>query len=355
MDLLQKYMNEGKTILGVGPVSRQVVQVTDEISKNYQIPILLICSRRQVESKDIDKSYVMSTEEISKYSSNKYIYLSRDHGSVWQGIYEKDLTFEESFEKCKLSYKKDIENGFRILHIDPSLEKEHDKLQIIYDLIDYCESLSKDIVYEIGTDETNGSLTNTKEFEEFIYKICKYLDFKYSKQPLFVVGQAGTYVREIFQAGYFDSTCAQNLSRICSKYGVYLKEHNCDYIYSEDFSQHNLCKVGAVNIAPELGILQTYILLGLLQERDQKVMNYFIDYVHSKKKWVKWLAENRSQEEMENLKNYTCLIAGHYHFEDDFTKEIIDRLDIKKKINNLWNKALTFRITEILKNLGWKI
>lgn len=352
MTLLQKYMIEGKTLLGVGPVTRQVIEVANKISKKYEIPILLICSRRQVETEKLAKSYVMSTEEISKYGSNKYLYLSRDHGGPWQGIDEKSLSEEQALQSCTTSYREDINNNFKILHIDTCFCQS--SKNSIFPIINFCENNAKkfDIIYEIGTDETNGEITNEYDFEKLVKLVSTYLEEKYSKKPLFVVAQTGTYVRECRQEGKFNFERTKRLCEIAKEHDVYLKEHNCDYIDNESFKEHNEAGVGAVNVAPEFGVSQTIILLETLDKISKESLQEFINYVVYQGKWMKWLSKSTSMQDLSDFDK--CAISGHYHFEDNFVKSLIKRHNIKQELEILWYDVLSERIKGILKNLGWQ-
>ena len=46
------------TLLGVGPMSLNCVDVTLELSKQYEIPLMLIASRRQIDSAEFGGGYV---------------------------------------------------------------------------------------------------------------------------------------------------------------------------------------------------------------------------------------------------------------------------------------------------------
>ena len=66
-------INAKKTALGVGPMSKNVVDTTIKISNKFNIPIMLIASRRQIECKEFSGGYVNSwdTESFAKYVLSK--------------------------------------------------------------------------------------------------------------------------------------------------------------------------------------------------------------------------------------------------------------------------------------------
>ena len=73
---------------------------------------------------------------------------------------------------AKKSFENDIDNDFKFIHIDTSIDI-HKKINFkssmerLYELYEHCYSYSqkknKEILFEIGTEEQNGS---TNSFEE---------------------------------------------------------------------------------------------------------------------------------------------------------------------------------------------
>ena len=57
------------TLLGVGPMSLNIVDATIELSDEYDVPIILIASRRQIDSSEFNGGYVnnWSTDAYSEY------------------------------------------------------------------------------------------------------------------------------------------------------------------------------------------------------------------------------------------------------------------------------------------------
>ena len=115
------------------------------------------------------------------------------------------------------------------------------------------------------------------------------------------------------------------------KKGIKLKEHNADYL-SKDEIESRKGIVDAMNIAPQLGVIQTSIVLS-------KCLMYginfedFLEEVYNGKKWEKWMYKNNPEN-----KFLCCIIAGHYHFSSEKYKKIISELekneDIKENIIN---------------------
>ena len=156
---MKKYLNhfiehKRATMLGVGPMSKNCIDASCEIaSKNT--PIMLIASRRQIDCKELGGGYVenWSTEEFSKYvnKKNKHIILCRDHGGPWQNNIEidKKLNLKDAMDSAKLSYKKDIDNNFKIIHIDTCINPHKKKistkesLERLFELMSFCFEYSQ--------------------------------------------------------------------------------------------------------------------------------------------------------------------------------------------------------------------
>ncbi|MCB6603020.1 sugar-phosphate kinase, partial [Erysipelatoclostridium ramosum] len=82
-------------------------------------------------------------------------------------------------------------------------------MQRTVELIAYCEEERKrrglpEIGYEVGTEETNGGLTSTEKYREFIEKLEKELKAKGLPMPTFIVGQTGTLTRKTEQVGTYN-------------------------------------------------------------------------------------------------------------------------------------------------------
>ena len=102
-----------KTLLGVGPMSKLCVDATIEIA-NQVMNLMLIASRRQIDSEDFGCGYVnnWSTRDFSEYVIKKdnkdKVILCRDHGGPWQHPSEVDncLSTRLAMESAKSLSKK---------------------------------------------------------------------------------------------------------------------------------------------------------------------------------------------------------------------------------------------------------
>jgi len=135
-------------------------------------------------------------------------------------------------------------------------------------------------------------------------------------EPLFVVVQTGTKVMEMSNVGDFNTaqrreTAAEKIKKlvsICRRERMMIKAHNGDYMSDESLREFGKLGVGGINIAPEMGVVETRTLLdlfkrcGLTSSRDQ-----FIRLAVDSEKWKKWIAPDSRITDMDR-----ALIAGHY-------------------------------------------
>ena len=154
---LERYIREKRcTILGVGPMSRNCVDTVIELATEHTIPILIVASRRQIEAEELGGGYVnnWSTERFSRYVIDKdqrgNVILARDHGGPWQHTMEVEqkLSFRHAMDSAKKSFQVDIQSGFEIIHIDPSVDifKEattEEILQRVFELYEFCWNVAQ--------------------------------------------------------------------------------------------------------------------------------------------------------------------------------------------------------------------
>lgn len=326
------------TLLGVGPMSLNCVDATIELANEYDVPIMLIASRRQIDSENFGGGYVnnWSTHDFAHYvrkndKKNKVI-LARDHGGPWQNSIEVSnrLTLRQAMESAKSSYHADIEAGFQILHIDPSVDLYEQPstskiIDRIFELYEFCFSqakrMNKDIVFEIGTEEQTGSTNTQDELEQTInsvYRFCKKNNFP---KPLFIVIQCGTKVMEMRNIGTFESPVRildeipveiqlPTMIEICNRYKVFMKEHNTDYLSNEALRWHPKLGIHAANVAPEFGVTETKALLFILESQGlSDMVERFLRLSYESKKWDKWMLKNSKSTDRDR-----AIIAGHYVF-----------------------------------------
>ena len=355
------------TLLGVGPMSKNCVDASIELAEQYKIPLMLIASRRQIDSEKFGGGYVENwttkkfADYVTKKDPGKNIILARDHGGPWQNDLEKiqNMSLKDAMKSAKDSYMSDIDSGFNILHIDPSIDI-HSQLSInevlerLYELYDFCWSYAKqknkDIIFEIGTEEQSGRNNTQEELEYTLESMRSFCKVNRMPFPSFVVIQAGTRVMETINVGSFDSPIRVEVElppeiqiprmvNVCNKYGVFMKEHNTDYLSTESLNWQPRLGIHAANVAPEFGVAETKAFVEILKINNQyDLLNEFLHMSYNSNKWKKWMLKDTSA-------NYTdrAIIAGHYIFSSD--EFIALKTEASNKIPGL-NKYLKSKVKD---------
>jgi len=352
--IIQYRKNKCCTLLGVGPMSKNCVDASIELADEYKLPMMLIASRRQIDSEQFGGGYVenWTTQQFSEYvlskDINKNIILARDHGGPWQNELEKNqkLSLNDAMKSAKDSYRADIDAGFHLLHIDPSVDIHikpsiNQVLERVYELYEFCWSYAKekkqDIIFEIGTEEQSGS-NNTKDEVEYtlecMRKFCNENNIPY---PSF---QTGTRVMEMSNVGSFDSPIRianelppeiqiPQMIEICNKYGIFMKEHNTDYLSTDSLTWQPKLGIHAANIAPEFGVAETKAFVELLEKNNENtLLEEFLTIAYDSRKWEKWMLKDSAATYRDK-----AVIAGHYVFSSDQFIELKNQASYR--INNL--------------------
>ena len=351
---LRHFTNKKRaTLLGVGPMSKNCIDATIDIANRYKIPIFLIASRRQIESEELGRGYVCgwSTEEFSKYVRKKdkhgQIVLSRDHGGPWQNPNEvaENMSLRDAMESAKRSFQVDIESGFDLIHIDPSIDIHSepclDEIVLrVFELYEFCSEVAKKcgkkILFEIGTEEQSDSNSSLDNFEYSVNKVISYCISNGLKPPTFVVGQTGSKVAEMKNIGTFGTALRveneipaeiqiPRVIEICKRNNIWLKEHNTDYLPDEVLAWHPKLSIHAANVAPEFGVAETIKFVSILKEKSfQTELDDFYKLSYNSLKWQKWVLPNTSCS-MEDK----ATLCGHYVFNRPEFKDIKARVNSK--------------------------
>ena len=329
------------TLLGVGPMSLNCVDVAIEISNQYEIPLMLIASRRQIDSAEFGGGYVnnWTTDEFSNYVIDRdkkgKILLARDHGGPWQNEQEKEkkLSLRRAMDSAKSSYKADIDAGFQLIHIDPSvdifskptLDEVIDRALELYEYCwSYAQQQGREIIFEIGTEEQSGCTNTQEELDYTLNTMFSLFDKYHLPKPTFVVIQTGTRVMETRNIGSFDYPVrvageipaeiqVPKMVEICNRYGIFLKQHNTDYLSNESLKWHPRLGIHSANVAPEFGVAETRALVDILEKNNlQSLATKFLELAYNSNKWKKWMVPETTATDRER-----SIIAGHYIFSTD--------------------------------------
>lgn len=380
--LFKELRDRRGTLLGVGPMSLRIVEETIKLANETKKPIALIPSRRQVECSGFGGGYAnnWSTESFSKFvreaDRGGYILLSRDHSGPWQfrtkNKQGSSLTYKEAMEEAKASLRVDIESDFDLIHLDPSqgLEFQRSQQDVINDILDlneFCCGLKggREVIYELGADEQSMIPDLPSIAEEKLSLILERLKGMNLPSPMFYVLQTGTKVKELRNIGSFATRIPvrdmlpaafqiPEILKICQSYGVYLKEHNADYLPEDSLSWHKRLGIPAANVAPEFAVAETRAIIDLAKQGKQDwFLELFYGLVLKEGKWQKWMMPNSKATDEEKI-----LIAGHYHYSNPEISEAIDKLSVELKAQSIQfdaeiRRSVRKSILRFLKQFGY--
>lgn len=350
---LERFLKRRCTLLGVGPMSTNCVDAAIELANEYEVPIFLVASRRQIDAEVLGGGYVnnWTTEEFSRYVLDRdakgWIILARDHGGPWQNGRGPEVctSLHRAMESAKRSFEADIVAGFQCLHIDPSVDVSGPPaveivLERIYELYEFCwrtaNRIGRDVLFEIGTEEQTGTTGSEAELEQILESVSAYCARFRLPMPTFVVVQTGTRVMETRNVGSFDSPVrvadelpaeiqVPKVIDVCQRYGVYIKEHNADYLSNEALRWHPRLGIHAINVAPEFGVIETRALLRIMEEYDlPKERENFIALANASNAWAKWILPQSRADDYQK-----AIICGHYVFASDQGREIKARIQAR--------------------------
>lgn len=344
---LKRFMGSRRcTLLGVGPMSKNCVDAAIELSNDHEIPLMLIASRRQIEAEEFGGGYVnnWSTERFAEYvlenDRKGKIILARDHGGPWQSNFEKEqkLSLRNAMESAKKSFRIDIESGFEMIHIDPSIDiygelSVDETLLRLFELYEFCWSVAEQekrkIIFEIGTEEQNGSNQSQFDLEYVVSETNKFCKKNNLPVPTFVVIQTGTKVMETKNTGTLDNPFRiqgelpaeiqiPKILDMCNRNNIFLKQHNTDYLSDEALAWHPKLGIHSANVAPEFGVAETLAFIEILKKyKLNDLIEKFAKLSYESKKWRKWMMPETKAGEKEKI-----VIAGHYVFADPEFVEI---------------------------------
>lgn len=334
------------TLLGIGPMSKNCVDATIELANQFDVLLMLVASRRQIDSDAFGGGYVNSwntrgyADYVRERDSKGKVLLARDHGGPWQNEYEKQqlLGLYNAMKSAKESFQEDIDAGFQVLHIDPSVDihgvtNRDEVLERVFELYDFCwnyaQRRGREVIFEIGTEEQSGGTNTQEELEHTLDRITEFCDRNSLPRPTFVVIQTGTRVMEMRNVGTFDTPLrvmgelpaeiqVPKMIEICNTHGIFMKEHNADYLSDEALQWHPRLGIHSANVAPEFGVTETKAFVALLEVNGlQSLADTFLEIAYSSHKWSKWMSEESLATDRDR-----ALIAGHYIFATPEYKDI---------------------------------
>lgn len=321
--------------LAVGPMSRQIVEAVYRFSALHGRQVMLIASRNQI---DHDGGYVEGwttaryadfLRQVRVRNPGADVLICRDH--CGPGFKDGKA---DTLSETVVTVEEDVRCGFHLLHIDLCRAKvsQADKIEETKALMRRALDLNPGILFEVGTDENDGqSFANLETVRRNVESVLEVA------RPVFYVLQTGSLVKEAGQAGCFERKMTTQFSALLGEYGVRLKEHNADYLTADQIRER-WGIVGAMNIAPQLGVVQTSTVLHLSRMYGVNP-DLFMRHVHEAGRWRKW--------SLGNLDNpyAATLVAGHYHFQDE------PYLDLCRRLTEVVD--VDFQVTEAVTAVLW--
>lgn len=328
------------TQLGIGVVSRNSVDATIELANRYGIDLMLIASRRQVDMDNLGAGYVCGwnaarlAEYVRARDTGGRVLLCRDHGGPWQNAREMAERYDaaRAMASARDSYAEDIEAGFSVLHIDPSIAPDgspplENVLERICALYDFCcteaRRVGRNIAFEVGAEEQEAVSQPLDKLEATLERVHGFCGENQLSPPLFVVVQTGTKVMEARNVGSLDcpgrienempiEVYVPQVIGLLSHFGTFLKQHNTDYLPDEVVRWHPWFGIHAANVAPEFGVVETRAFLHVLEaSRLYELRDAFLELAYASRKWEKWMLPATKANDRDR-----AVIAGHYVFSD---------------------------------------
>lgn len=298
-------MNQYK--LGVGPMSLEIIDVI--IGYPNKDKLMVVASRNQV---DYIGGYVCDPYQLALKIKPAGILLCRDHCGPYFKDSDRNLSVSDAVVACMKTINADLSAGFDLIHIDIS-KIEDPKFEIAKSLLDYALSINPNVLFEFGSEENTGH-----GVLESVARITPQLEFiKQYTSVKYFVSQTGSLTKNR-QAGTFEVGPNTVLANTIHNYNLLFKEHNADYLQPEDIAKRSIAGVDAMNIAPQLGFIQTCIIEAKAKGTPEWIA--FSEMVYKGNLWRRWVDDGVTDIE-------TAVRAGaHYHYNSPEYKILIASL-----------------------------
>ncbi len=317
------------TLLAVCPNSSAVLEAAVKTAAKYRSVMLFAATLNQV---DFENSYTGWTPEEFvyqlRYFAEKYkwdgpLYPCLDHGGPWLKDLHSlgGLSYEETMGKVKKSLVACVKAGYKLLHIDPTVDRTLPPGQPVplekvvmrtVELIAHAERTRIEnrlpqIAYEVGTEEVHGGLVDFTRFWHFLDMLREKLGDEGLGEcwPCFVVAQIGTDLHTT----YFNTEAAQRLCSILSPLGSLVKGHYSDWVDNpEDYPRTGM---GGANVGPEFTAeefqslkeleIREGVILKSLGKEPSRFIKTLQEVVIGSGRWRKWLQPDERDLAFEDL------------------------------------------------------
>ncbi|MCI2082971.1 MAG: class II D-tagatose-bisphosphate aldolase, non-catalytic subunit [Bacteroidales bacterium] len=318
------------TLFAACPNSVAVVKAAFRAAKRNNAPIIFAATLNQI---DCDGGYTGMTQEDfvrtareeagrSGYQGDYIIAI--DHGGPWLKDIQRieKWPYEKAMAAVKRSYEAAVTAGYDMIHVDPTVDINVPKGEIIkievvaqrtVELISHIEKFRKSkglprISYEVGTEEVHGGLADEAVFDRFLHLLKAGLEREGCSDawPKFIVGKVGTDLHTTF----FDSKVARDLADKVRPYGSFIKGHYTDDVSNPE--EYPLAGMGAANVGPEFTVCE-YDALEELENREKKLydenrvatlskMTEVLErLVIDSGRWKKWILPGESSDDFSSI------------------------------------------------------
>ena len=317
------------TLLAVCPNSSAVLEAAVKAAVKNRSIMLFAATLNQV---DIESSYTGWTPVefvrqmnafAQRYKWSGSLYPCLDHGGPWlKDLHTLEkLSYAETMKKVKDSIAACVLAGYKLLHIDPTVDRtslpdEPFNLEIIVDrtveLIGHAEEIRTKsgiprLAYEVGTEEVHGGLVDIDQFSQFLALLKhKLRDHSLAHcWPCLFVAQIGTDLHTT----RFDPNSAQRLYQVLAPNGSMVKGHYTDWVKNPE--EYPRSGIGAANVGPEFTAEEFNALTALEKRERDWINNTHIKasnmietlqkVVVDSGRWRKWLLADEVSKEFNEL------------------------------------------------------
>ena len=333
--------------LGVGPMSKNAVDAAIAVAYRRREPLMLIPSRRQVEARAQGGGYVegWDTHAFARYVRERdpghLLLLCRDHGGPYQHPREirGSYTEAQAMRAAAESMREDVRAGFDLLHVDTSAdlagaadeETAIDRaVELCGEVVESARSIGREPLFEFGFETQGPEVGDPSVFEVQVSQTVERLRRHALRFPAFLVGQTGTKVAETSNIGHLRTAPyavlvkLRELAQVIARHGIALKAHNCDYLTHTDLRYLVQGEIDALNIAPELGVVETRAFLRVLRQLGLTPQaDRFLELAYESQAWRKWMMPGSAASATQR-----AIIAGHYVYSTETFREIKRRAQI---------------------------
>jgi hypothetical protein len=302
-------------------MSPDIVELCLEYSKLHDFPMMIIASRNQV---DAYSGYAFTTPGLVSFVTNSDHYdadrvlICRDHCGPYFSDADKDLKLHKAIDRCLETVRADVSAGFDLIHIDVSRVEDGEQEKTARTLIDYALDLRPNILFEFGSEDNTG-----EGLARSLSRLKRQLRFteNYKNSIKFFVSQTGSLTKHK-QVGSFNVDTNTKVSEAIHSAGLLFKEHNADYINRDEVALRKQAGVDAINIAPQLGAIQSRVLTEL-GPKVGDIYKEFFSYVLDQGYWKKWVTDDVKDDKTK------FIASAHYCFSSQKGKRLIAEIRSK--------------------------